>query len=208
MKPSMLLISLLWLSCQTATAASVQISEKLSVDFSQPAGWQLALEPPQVLIDEMAEHIAQKSSSKGYQPSQAQLLEAARKRLAINEVLLYNPVSKASFTIDFSRLRQGEKAPSEKAIELSAKYSGESLAGEEGVSNLHGQVSKTSIPGSSYSYKYDADYRQDQVQRHFSGIIGFIEPYWFYFYYNGPREDPLDRERAEAVFRSLRLRKD
>jgi len=188
-------------------AESLQVSAEVKLSFRIPEGWVRAEDPPVVLLEEMAEHIAGEASEKGYSPDRTQLLNAARKRLAANEVLLFNPKSRAYLTIDFSHLNQGEQTPGKELIRLSAKYAGDSLEHEGGVSHLKGSIREISIAGGGYSYRYDADYLLHDEPRHFSGIIGFVSPYWYFIYYTDLLTDPRDEERSEQLFKSLRMEK-
>lgn len=186
-------------------AETIQISASTSLHFSIPSGWQWAKEPPESILAEIAEHIGHEAAEKGQTPSNNQLLEAARKRLSANEVLLYNPQSTAYTTLDLSPLHQGERPPGKEAIKLSAKYAGQSLEQEEGVNQLQGQTEKFSIDGAWYAHRYNANYMHHDEKMYFSGVIGFSSPYWFFFYYTDYLKDPADRQKAEEIFKSIRI---
>ena len=186
-------------------AETLHVSETTSISFEIPEGWQWAKQPPEQLQLKMAEHIAHEAAEKGYTPSQQQLLDAARKRLMTNEVLLYNPLSSAHMTIDLSRLQPQEKAPSKRNIQLSAKYAGQSLEQEEGVKQLQGSAKKYRIGGAWYAYRYDAEYLHHEEKMNFSGIIGFAAPNWFFFYYTDYLTDSADRGKAEQVFKTIQI---
>ena len=205
MKKTLILLAILFLPYTTAIAELIKISDSTHLQFSVPDGWLLADELPQKLLEEMAEHISHEATAKGHTPTPEQLLSAARKRLAANEVLLYNPETIAHMTLDFSPLKQGERAPSKKTIKLSAKYAGESLQQEEGVSQLVGKSKETSIDGAWYAYSYEAEYLHHEEKMAFSGTIGFSTPYWFFFYYTDYLQDPIDKSRAEQVLKSLKI---
>jgi len=205
MKRSIILLISAFFFCSVASAEEIEISPTTSLQFSVPTGWLLADKPPMNLLEEMAEHISHEAAAKGHSPSKDQLLSAARKRLAENEVILYNPKTISHLTLDFSPLRQGERAPSEKSIKLSAKYAGESLEQEEGVSQHSGKTYETSVDGAWYAYRYDASYLHHDEKMAFSGVIGFKEPYWFFFYYTDYMQDPADRERLEQVLKSIKI---
>lgn len=186
-------------------AETVDISSKLKLHFDVPAGWISNLEPPQHLIDEMAEHIKHDAEQKGRHPSADQLIKAARKRFEINEALLYNPKTYSFLSLDFSSLRQGEREPSLKSIKLSARYAGESLKNEEGVSNLTTKSSDFVINGARYVHRFDSTYDHHNKAMAFVGVVGYVPSYWFYFYYTDYLLDEADREKAEQVLKSIRL---
>ncbi len=205
MKKILVLLTISFLFHFTATAENIVISKTTDLLFTIPDGWLLAKDPPQRLLEEMAEHISHEAGEKGYSPTKKQLLAAARKRLDANEVLLYNPETLAYLTLDLSHLRQGERAPTKKSIKLSAKYTGESLEQEEGVQQLVGSTEEATIEGAWYAYRYNASYRHHEEKMAFSGVIGFSPPYWFFFYYIDYLHDPIDKDRAEQVFESLKI---
>ncbi|HKJ05405.1 MAG TPA: hypothetical protein VJ974_07410 [Geopsychrobacteraceae bacterium] len=186
-------------------AETVDISSKLKLHFDIPDTWVSDLEPPQALVDIMAEHIGHDAAQKGRHPSQGELQQLARKRFAENEALLFNPESHAFLSLDFSPLRQGERAPSHKSIKLSARYAGESLSNEEGVSDLTTTESDIEIDGAWYSHRFDATYKHHDNPISFTGIVGFASPYWFYFYYTDYLRDSRDREALEKIIRSLKI---
>ncbi len=191
----------------TVTGEQIQIDAQTVLHFKIPAGWEWAKTAPQPLLEEFAEHIAHEAEEKGFSPTQTQLLAAAEKRLAANEVLLYNPETLSHITLDMSHLRQGEKPPSKKTIRLSAKYAGQSLENEEGVSGLKGKSSEASINGAWYAYRYDAQYLHHEEKMQFSGFIGFVSPHWFFFYFTDYLKDPADQAKGEQVFQSIRIEK-
>lgn len=205
MRKKFVLLMLITLLPFCAYAETVHISNLISIVFDIPEGWVQAKEPPQPMLEIFAEHIGHEAEEKGHSPSHEQLIEAAQKRLKTNDVILYNPNTNAHMLLDMSPLRRGEKAPSKNSIRLSAKYAGQSLEQEEGVTNLTGQSSAFSIPGAWYAYRYDADYLHHDEKMRFSGVVGFISPYWFYYYHTNYLKDPADLEKAEKIFKTLHI---
>jgi hypothetical protein len=207
MKPFALFTVLLLFVASPLSAETVTISSKLRVHFEVPPGWVSNPDPPQFLVDEMAEHIEHDAAQKGRHPSRDQLQKAARARFASNEALLFNPHSHAFMSLDFSPLSQGERAPSDKTIKLSARYAGESLGQEEGVTELTTQPSQVAVAGAWYAQRFDSRYKHHDKPMAFTGIVGFVSPYWFYFYYTDYLENRQDRESAEKILQSIRIEK-
>lgn len=198
-------IFLVLIFCSHAGAEAVDISSNLRLYFTVPDGWVSDSDPPQFLVEEMAEHIEHDAESKGQHPTSEQLQRAARQRFKDNEVLVYNPRTHSFMTLDFSRLRQGERPPSQNSIELSARYAGESLGNEEGVSKLSTRTSSANVAGAWYAHRLDASYRHHDKPMVFVGIVGFSTPFWFYFYYTDYQADDRDRDSAEMLLKSIRL---
>ncbi|PLX89307.1 MAG: hypothetical protein C0619_11610 [Desulfuromonas sp.] len=184
---------------------TLQISSRLSLHYDLPNGWVSAAEPPQFLVDEMAEHMEHEAAAKGRHPNRKQLESAARKRYSENEVLLYNPQSYAHMSLDFSQLRQGEKPPSRDTIKLSTRYAAESLRNEEGVTDLRSTDTPIEISGAWYAHRFDSHYKHHDKTMDFIGVVGFSSSYWFYFYFTDFERDEQDRKRAETFLSTIRI---
>jgi len=130
----------------------------------------------------------------------------ARRRLGANELFIFNPDSGAVLTIDFSPLRGGEKAPEDGTVASSARYAGESLESEEGVDGVETKTDKVHVPGADYAHQIQASYRQRGKPLKFTGIIGFVDPYWFYLYYKDPLRNTSDAEDMRRILDSIVLK--
>jgi len=176
----------------------------LTVEFSGDR-WSISREAPAFLVEEIAEHLEHELLAQGKKLDPAALQAAAQKRLAANEAYIVNPASGAYLAIDFSPLREGENAPSKKAIAASAKYAGEGLVDEEGATEVRQKSSKTEIRGAEIAYRIDATFRMHEEPRKFIGIVGFKAPYWFYLYYTDPLRDADDTREMEQILDTLLL---
>lgn len=199
------LLLLLFFFAESQAGEAVKISSRLSLHYDLPNGWVASAEPPQFLVDQMAEHMEHDAAAKGHYPSKKQMETAARKRLTTSEVLLYNPQTYAYMSLDFSQLRQGEQAPSQKTIELSTRYAAESLRNEEGVSDLRSSDRPVEISGAWHAHRFDATYRHHDKPMAFIGVVGFTSPYWFYFYFTDFQRNEQDRKNAEAILRKISI---
>ncbi len=183
---------------------TVEISPGLSLGVYLPSDrWTMTSEIPEFLVEDRAEHIEHELAEKGQKVSRDQLLDAARKRLAANELFIFNPASKASMEIDFSPLKDGEAAPSRRTVAASARYAGDSLSQEEGVSEARFSDRKADVFGARDAYRLDADYKHHDEKTRFLGIVGFAAPYWFYAYYTDHLAVPSDHQEMDRIVRSL-----
>ena len=135
----------------------------------------------------------------------AQIREATEKRLNINELFIFNPASHARLVVDFSALREGESPPSQKTIATSAEYAGQGLINEEGVTNVRYKTSKFRLSGAARACRLDAEFNHHNEPFKLVGIVGFVQPYWFYFYYTDPLKDPADLGSMEKLMDSFIL---
>ena len=167
--------------------------------------WVISKKTPEFLMEEMAEHLAHDLKSSHPNITRAQIQETAEKRLHANELFIFNPRSHARLVIDFSALRKGESPPSKKTIATSADYAGQGLSNEEGITNVVHQTSKSRIPGATRAYRLDAEFKLHHEPFKLVGLIGFAQPYWFYFYYTDPLKDSADLVSMEKLINSFVL---
>jgi len=179
-----------------AFAETLDVGRGLVLEISIQDGWALYLEPPAALVEHTAEHIAHEAEAQGADPTQEQLRQAARKRLAANEAILYHEIGGAHLDIDFSPLNPGEKPPNTKTLRNSAKYAVQSLEGEEGVSDVDWDISPMKVRGAKDAFLLAANYMQHQQLVHFLGVIGFAGDQWFFLYYT-------DRSKAPGTLREM-----
>ncbi len=197
----------LTVSSANVDAATLRIDSNTAMDFNLPGEhWLLFREAPAFLVDETMEHLGHELAGQGKSPGEEALRQAALKRLAANEAFLCNPASRACLVVDFSPLREGEEAPSRRAVAASARYAGEGLADEEGIADLQQKSEKYRLEGAETAYRIDASFRQHGEPRRFIGIVGFRQPCWFYLYYTDPLNEPKDYSEMEVVLDSLVLR--
>lgn len=170
-----------------ADAAEVVVTDELVLDITLNEGWTLHLEPPDALVAEMAAHVAHEPAAA--KASDAQIEKVTRKRLSANEAFVYHAGTGAHLEIDFSPLEQGSSAPSTKTLRTSAEYAAQSLEGEEGVSHVAWEVLPVKIQGAREAFQLVADYRRHDLPVKFVGTIGYVDGYWFFFYFTDPSQD-------------------
>jgi len=189
------MVILLLLSFPTL-AAQVDVGGGLILDITPGPDWVVSGEPPQALLEEAAEHIAHDAAAKGASPTKEQLLQAARQRLESNEAIIHHASENAHLDIDFSPLDPGQKPPSSKVLENSARYAAQSLSGEEEISDVAWKVAPRKIRGAREAFVLTADYRQHDEPVRFLGVIGFAGGQWFFLYYT-------DRSQKPEVYREM-----
>lgn len=194
---------LLCFACSPSGAETIAIDASRSLQVDLPGGkWQLTREAPSFLVEESVEHLTHEVAAKGQKVSLEKVREVARRRLGANEAYLCQSESRACLVVDISPLRPGEDPPTAKSVRLSAKFAAEGLKEEEGIEGLKQTVRPIRVPGSSYTYRIDASYRQHGEKRKFIGIVAFAHPCWIYLYYTDPLRDPADAGIIEKVLTS------
>ncbi len=186
-------------------AETVEVVPGTFLEFSLPnERWQHASEPPTFLVDKTAAHLDPNMKKMiGSQTMSSR--DVALKILSANELFIYNAASEAFLAVDFSPLREGEDAPSRRTIAASARLAGESLANEEGLSDVVQDTSKTRIDGADYAYRLDAGFHKHGDDIRFIGITGFAEPHWFYLYYTDYNQSSQDLAEMETLLKTVRI---
>ena len=189
-----------------AFAEEMAVAEGLVLNYTLEPGWELVTTAPEALVAEIAEHIGHEAEAQGQHPSAEQITRAAQKRLAANEAIIYHPASNSHLDIDFSPLEEHEQAPSSKTLRRSAEFALQSLEGEEGVHKVKSSVTETKVFGAREAYRLDATYMHHDEPVTFIGIIGFVEPSWFFFYFTAPGQDPAALQGIESILANLKIK--
>ena len=177
----------------------------LKLTLGLPSGWAIYHEAPEALIAETAEHVEHEAEAQGKNPSQEQILQVAKKRLAANEAIIYHASSGSHVDIDFSPLEENEQPPSSKTLKHSAEIAAQSLEGEEGISGVKYHISPFTISGSKDAFRIDADYHHHEEPVRFSGIVGYADRHWYFFYFTAPGKDPDALKTFEELIHSFTL---
>ena len=189
-----------------ALADEIAVGEGLVLSLTLPAGWTLHSKAPEVLVHEIAKHIAHEANAMGKHPSQAQTLQAARKRLAANEAIAYHAASGSHLDLDFSPLGDRERPPSTKQLRQSAEFAVQSLEGETEVSNVESAITEARVHGSAHAYRLTATYQQHEQPVTFIGLIGYAQRHWFFFYFTAPGQEPEALQTIEGLLASLQIK--
>ncbi len=174
--------------------------------YLDPERWRVAEQPPEYLVDDVAEHLEHELEDQGKHPSEKELVQLARERLRNNEAFVFNPETGAHLDVDSSKLREGESVPSAYAIQRSAEYAGESLGSEEGVSDVSYKTENIEIQGAHAATFLDASFRHHDEPRRFLGVIAFADSHWLFLYYTDPLRDEGDYEAMETALRTFSIR--
>lgn len=186
------------------SAQMLQIHPDLSLGLPNVGPrWVVSQEVPEGLVAEAADHLQHELAAQGKQVPEEKLLELARKRLAANELFILNPTTGATLLVDFSPLKADESNPRRSTIEQSAIYAAQGLEEEEGLSEVTQTTSKASMFGLQYAYRIDANFQKHGAATRFLGVVGFAAPYWCYFYYTDPLQDPQDYSDMSALLQGI-----
>ncbi|HKI51173.1 MAG TPA: hypothetical protein VJ995_03800, partial [Geothermobacteraceae bacterium] len=122
-------------SAVATSAATLTVSEHLALEYQQPQGWQATFSAPEFLVRQTTEHLARHLREAG-KPVPEELEHQVRKRLANNELFLYNPQTRAHLDIDFSEINADDDPPLKESLAKSARYAKEELSQEPDLTEV------------------------------------------------------------------------
>ena len=186
-------------------AASYQLKPDLWVRLPDVmAPWTVSMEPCSHLIEHLTSHVLEEAGSKGKELSEEKARQIALKRARNNQLFVMNQKSGARLLISFSRLKEGETAPSFLTVASSAKNAAAGVAGE-GWRTLSERYAVTAIKGAQLAQWFFIDYALEGQRNMFMGIVGFADPYWFWLYGYDQMKDPRDREVLEKLMLGFKV---
>ncbi len=164
----------------------------------------VSTEPTPELLEHLIEHVIEEAEEKGQSPTKEQARKAALQRAKNNDLYVVNQDSRAHLLISFSALDEGEKAPSSKTVANSAQYAIDGVE-DEGWVVTSARKSEIEIAGAQMAQWFVIDYTHDGEASLFMGIVGFANPYWFWFYGNDHLKDPKDKDYLEQFMKNIKV---
>lgn len=205
MKKVLFFLTVVLLFPLIVAAQQFELRSDLTVTIPEtPASWKIDMEAPADLLQHMMEHLREDAARNEQTPTEEQVRTAAEQRLASNDLFVFNPESGAHLLISFTSLGDDESPPSDRAIELSAKYAAEGVV-DEGWEDVKVRQKAAQIDGASSAQRFEIDYSHEEEQSRFMGVVGFASPYWFWLYANDHLADPKDREVLDKLLREIRI---
>ncbi len=192
----------------TLLAGTFEIKPGATIRFTDPPSpWQVSTEPPAFLVSERAESLHPKQLAAARRAGLPTAEDAARRMLKDNELFLFNPQTRSHIEVDFSPLKQGERAANDHSLKTSARYTAEELSAEEGLKEVKTASAKTQIEGATSAYRVDASYRKLDQPTRFVGVITFALGNWIYLYYTAPQDAAEDHVTVNRWLESFKISK-
>ncbi|HKI51430.1 MAG TPA: hypothetical protein VJ995_05100 [Geothermobacteraceae bacterium] len=199
-----LVVFALCASAIATSAATLTVSDHLALVYRQPQGWQATSSAPEFLVRQTTEHVARHLREAG-KPVPEELEQQVRKRLANNELFLYNPQTRAHLEIDFSVINAEDDPPPKESIAKSARYAKDELSQEPDLTDVVSDDHEYALKGAAVAYRVDATYQRDGEPRRFVGVISFVDRYWVFIYYTDEARSEEDLQRLAEVLSGLSL---
>ena len=166
--------------------------------------WIVSTEPTTELVEHLAEHVFDDAIRKGQTPTNEQVQKVAMQRARNNDLFMVNHESGAHVLISFSAIDEGEKEPSSRTVANSARYAIDGVE-DEGWIVTSVRKAEIAMAGAQEAQWFAIDYTQDGKANLFMGMVGFANPYWFWFYGNDHLKDPKDRDFLEQLMKSIQI---
>lgn len=199
-----LCLAVMILACLSTpvVAATLQISDHLSLDYQVPEGWQTRSTAPDFLVRQTIEHVSMHLREAG-KAIPASLDSQVRERLANNELFIYHEQTRAHLDIDFSPIDASETPPLRKTVAKSAEYAELELSSEPDITDLESHSGAYPLVGADYAYRIDASFKRDGVPQRFVGIIAFAGRHWLFLYYTDETLLDSDLQQLDELLKGL-----
>ena len=171
-----------------------------------PEHWQATTEATPEMIEHQAEHEEENAISAGKPISRAEAMERARRFYANSKDLYFlNSRSEAHFLFSVAKLKPRQPEPTADLV------AGSALAAMAGVTaegwTKHAEDHRSvQVRGSQLAHYFEIDYTQQGERQIFKGVVGYAQPYWFWFYTYDHLQDPQDQRVLKRLLETFEIR--
>jgi hypothetical protein len=171
-----------------------------------PEHWQVSFEVTPQMIEHQAEHEEENAINAGKQISRAEAKERARRFFENSKDLHFlNTRSEAHFLFSFAKLKAQQPEPTADHVAGSvlAAISGVTAEGWTKHAQSHRSVQ---VRGAQHAHYFEIDYTQHDERQIFQGVVGYAQPYWFWFYTYDHLQDPQDQLLLKRLLETFEIR--
>ncbi|MBD1400309.1 hypothetical protein [Pelovirga terrestris] len=171
-----------------------------------PEHWQATTEATAQMIEHQAEHEEENAINAGKQISRAEAMERARRFFENSKDLYFlNTRSEAHFLFSFAKLKPQQPEPT------AGHIAGSALAAMSGVTaegwTKHVEDHRpVQVKGTQHAHYFEIDYTQHGERQTFKGVVGYAQPYWFWFYTYDHLQDPQDQRMLKRLLETFEIR--
>jgi hypothetical protein len=171
-----------------------------------PEHWQATTEATPHMIEHQAEHEEDNASNAGKQISRAEAMERARRFFENSKDLYFlNTRSEAHFLFSFAKLKAQQPEPTADHVAGSALAAMSGVTAEGWTKHAEGHRS-VQVRGAQHAHYFEIDYTQHDERQIFKGVVGYAQPYWFWFYTYDHLQDPQDQRMLKRLLETIEIR--
>ena len=186
-----------------------QVSTDLGVVLETlPGNWEVTMEATPHMLEHQAEHEEEDALRAGSSITRAEALQRARRFFENSKDLYFlNNVSEAHLLFSFAKIKPRQPEPTADHVASSAltAMSGVTAEGWIKHSENHQPVQ---VKGAQHAHYFEIDYTKENERQLFKGVVGYAQPYWFWFYSYDHLHDPQDRALLGRVLETFEVRTD
>ncbi|MBW6509024.1 MAG: hypothetical protein K0A94_05695 [Desulfuromonadales bacterium] len=186
-----------------------QVSTDLGVVLETLSeNWEITMVPTLNMLEHQAEHEEENAVNAGKRISRSEAMERARRFFQNSKDLYFlNSDSDAHLLFSFAKLtpRQPEPTADHVANSVLAAMAGVTAEGWIKHAESHQPVQ---VKGAQYAHYFEIDYTKDKERQFFKGLVGYTQPYWFWFYTYDHLHAPQDSALLERIFETFEVRTD
>ena len=184
-----------------------QVSSDLGLVIEAlPEHWQVTTEATPHMIEHQAEHEEEDAIKAGGRISKAEAMERARRFFENSKDLNFlNTRSEAHYLFSFARLKETQPEPTAAHVKSSSLVA---MAGVtvEGWTKHAEEERPVQVKGVQHAHYFEIDYTQHGERQIFKGVVGYAQPYWFWFYTYDHLQDPEDQLLLKRLLETFEIR--
>lgn len=173
-----------------------------------PVNWEVTTDATPHMLEHQAEHEEGDALRAGSRITRAEAMQRARRFFENNKDLYFlNSVSEAHLLFSFAKIKQRQPEPMADHVASSAltAMSGVTAEGWIKHSENHQPVQ---VKGAQHAHYFEIDYTKENERQLFKGVVGYAQPYWFWFYTYDHLHDPQDSALLGRILETFEVRTD
>jgi hypothetical protein len=171
-----------------------------------PQQWEVRQDASQDMIEHQAEHEMESAQRTGQPITHEEALRKAEQHYAKSEDLhILNTQSDAHLLFSFHPLSENQRGPDAEAVAYSALNAAYGVT-DEGWTKHSEDHHRADVKGARHAQYFEIEYSKNDERQLFTGIVGYAQPYWFWFYAYDHFNDPADRALLKRVLQTFEVR--
>ena len=171
-----------------------------------PEQWEVRQAASKDMIEHQAEHEEEDARRAGQPITQEEALRRAEQHYADSDDLhIQNTESEAHLLFSVHALASDQREPTADSVERSALTAAYGVT-DEGWTKHSEDHRPVDVKGARHAQYFEIEYSKNDERQLFTGVVGYAQPYWFWFYAYDHFHDPADRALLKRILQSFEVR--
>ena len=171
-----------------------------------PAEWEVRQDATEHMIEHQAEHEEEDARRAGQPITQEEALRRAEQHYAESDDLhIQNTKSEAHLLFSVHALAPNQREPDANSVARSALTAAYGVT-DEGWTKHSEDDRPINVKGARHAQYFEIEYSKNGERQLFTGVVGYAQPYWFWFYAYDHFNDPADRVLLKKILQTFEVR--